>query len=281
MIFSLKKRQKAFFKENGYLVIENCIDKKKINKLKKNSYDLFNGKYQTKIAPDKVKWSIKTKKNQIKEPRQLCNVWKSNNILASVILSKKIGKFSSELMNWSGVRLSQDSLFWVPPKTGGVTMHQDNVYQDWHLPGKLITVWIALTNTGEKNGGIEFISGSHKWKRLSKPVKNFFGGKNYKYSLKKFKKNISTKSVVPKLKAGSISFHHGNLWHGSNMNKSNKDRISISCHFMPINSRFHPKNNNPTLSHYKKFTTSEMDDNFFPILWGKGNVRSKFLSKLK
>ena len=127
----------------------------------------------------------------------------------------------------------------------------------------------------------KFISGSHKWKKLSKPVKKFFSGNNYKHSLVKFEKNINKKTIVPKLKAGSLSLHHGKLWHGSRVNRSNKDRISISCHFMPTYSKFHPKINNPVLSHYKKFTTCEMDDNFFPILWSRNNMRSKFLSKLK
>ena len=61
-------------------------------------------------------------------------------------------------------------------------MHQDEVYQDWHIPGKLVTAWIALTDVGGNNGGIEFISGSHKWKKLSIPVKKFFSGNNFKYS---------------------------------------------------------------------------------------------------
>lgn len=50
---------------------------------------------------------------------------------------------------------------------------------------------------------------------------------------------------------------------------------------MPVNSKFHSKINNPVLSHYKKFTNCEMNDNFFPVLWTKNNLRSKFLSKLK
>ena len=65
------------------------------------------------------------------------------------------------------------------------------------------------------------------------------------------------------------------------LNKSKNNRISISCHYMPVNSKFHSKINNPVLSHYKKFTNREMDDNFFPVLWTKNNLRSKFLSKLK
>ena len=280
-MISLKNYQKNFFKENGYLIIENFIDKKTVNILRKASFDLFKGKYQTNIVPDKIKWSVQNSKIKKGQPRQLCNVWKSNYHFASVILSKKIGKLASELMKWNGVRLSQDSLIWVPPKSGGVSMHQDNVYQDWHIPGKLITGWIALTDISKNNGGIEFLPGSHTWKKLSKPAKKFFSGGNYKHTLNKFKQYNNRKRVVINVKAGAVSFHHGKMWHGSNLNRSKNDRISISCHFMPVNSKFHSKINNPVLSHYKNFTNCKMNDSFFPITWAKNSSRSKFLSKLK
>ena len=61
-MISLKNYQKNFFKENGYLIIENFIDKKTVNILRKASFDLFKGKYQTNIMPDKIKWSVQNSK---------------------------------------------------------------------------------------------------------------------------------------------------------------------------------------------------------------------------
>ena len=280
-MITLSNNHKNLFKKNGQLTVKNILDKKTINKLRNASYDLFNGKYLTNIAPDKVKWSLQNKIINNKQPRQLANIWKSHHFAASVILSKTIGKLASELMGWNGVRLSQDSLIWVPVNSGGVSMHQDEVYQDWHVPGKLITAWIPLLDVNENSGGLEFLPGSHKWKKLSKPIKQFFSGVNYKRSLNKFRKYDRSQIVVSSFKIGEVSFHHGKLWHGSGINKSNKERIAITCHYMPMNSKFHSKVNHPVLSHYKKFTTCEMDENFFPIVWSKNNMRSKFLSKMK
>ena len=275
MIF-LKKSQKIFFKKNGYLIVENLINKKTVNKLRKLSYDLFNGKYKTSIAPDK----IKNEKNE-KKPKQLCNIWKSNYSFLDIIFSKKIAKLASELTGWNGVRLNQDSLFLIPPKTGGVSMHQDEVYQDWHIPGKIITAWIALTDVSEKNAGLKYIIGSHKIKRLHKPLKKFFSGNNFKYSLAKFSQLKKNKMITVRANAGSVAFHHGRMWHGSGLNLSKKDRISLSCHLMPANSKFSTIIKNPIFTRYKKFTTNKMDENFFPIIWTKNNLRSKFIKKLK
>lgn len=273
---TLKKNQKIFFKKNGYLVVENLIKKSTINKLRKISYDLFKGKYKTQIAPDKIKNQKKTKK-----PKQLCNVWKSNYSFAQLILSKQIAKLATELTGWKGIRLNQDSLFWVPPKTGGVTMHQDEVYQDWHVPGKIITVWIALTDVSDKNAALKYIRGSHKWKKMHKPLKNFFSGKDYKHSLSNFNQFKKDLMVTVKGKAGVVTFHHGRMWHGSGLNTSNNDRISLSCHLMPSNSKFSKKVVNPVFSRYKKFTTNEMDENFFPVIWTSNNLSSKFIRRLK
>ena len=93
--------------------------------------------------------------------------------------------------------------------------------------------------------------------------------------------NISKfKKICVEGESGTISFHHGNTWHGSNINKSKKDRISISIHYMPINSKYSKKISHPIYSHYKKFNTLDMDENFFPTLWSSSNKkkRSGFLS---
>jgi len=272
---SLKKDQKKFFEKNGYLLIENLINKNTINKLRKLSNDLFKGEYKTKIAPDK----IKNQKNR-KKPQQLCNVWKSNYSFAQLILSKKIAKLATELTGWNGIRLNQDSLFCVPPNTGGVTMHQDEVYQDWHVPGKIFTAWIPLMDVNEKNSAIQYIAGSHKQKDMHKPLKTFFGGKDYKYSLNYLKNFKKTSMITIKAKTGALVFHHGRMWHGSGLNRSTNNRISISIHFMPSNSKFSEKIINPVFTRYKKFTTNEMDENFFPIVWTKNNLSSKFIKKL-
>jgi ectoine hydroxylase-related dioxygenase (phytanoyl-CoA dioxygenase family) len=259
--YKLSKEDKLFFSENGFLIINNFFSTKKVNNLKKRSEKIFNGYYETRISPDKIKW----KKGYSKTiPRQLCNVWKSDLVLRSAILHKRIGKIASQLMNWSGVRLCQDSLIWVPPATGGVSMHQDNSYQEWHSPGKIITCWIALTDASSKNSGLEYLSGSHKDKNISRPVKNFFGGSNYLYTINKKKFNKFKKYTI-EAKAGSIAFHHGNTWHGSSPNKSNKERVSISCHYIHKNSKF-TKINHIDYSRYKKKNTLEMDESFFPIL---------------
>tara|TARA_B100000029_G_scaffold477942_1_gene523520 strand:+ start:8913 stop:9740 length:828 start_codon:yes stop_codon:yes gene_type:complete len=263
------------FKQQGYVVIENYFNTTLIKDLIDFGYQLIDGNYETFIAPDKIKKPYNLKST---EPIQLCNVWKSNKTFAKIILSEEIGKIASFLIQWDGVRLNQDSLFLVKPGSGGVSMHQDEVYQDWNTPGNLITATIVLTDIGESKGGIEFIPGSHKWGKKSEPLENFFTGQFYKKSVKPYTGSNDGESLVVSAKSGALVFHHGLLWHGSNINMSEYDRMSIACHYMPHDSQFHHSINNPVLSHYKIHGTLEMKESFFPILWSQSNKRSEFLN---
>ncbi len=47
----------------------------------------------------------------------MCNVWKADRLLASVLLSERVGRFAAHLMNFSGIRMGSDSV-WVKPPQG-------------------------------------------------------------------------------------------------------------------------------------------------------------------
>jgi phytanoyl-CoA hydroxylase len=267
--------QKKFFNTYGFLIVKNCLDKsllKKIDKIKKNFFKL---KYETGIFPDKIKWIYSSQDK--KSVRSQCNIWKGSKLFAKIVLSPVIGKISSKLMGWSGTRLNQDSLIWVMPNSGGVNFHQDNPYQDWNTPGKIITCWIPLKKTEKQSATLEYAVGSHKWGK-GKTMKNFFCNDYKKIFLKKF---INKKPIFKKIEIniGDVVFHHGNIWHGSGKNFSRKDRVSISIHLMSASSKFHPKINNPIFSRYKKFENLNMDESFFPITWSKNGRTSEFIKK--
>lgn len=266
----INKIDKNFFDKNGYLIVKNYFDKKKVKSAALKVSKIFNGLYETGIAPDKVKWD---KNNKKKIPRQLCNVWKSDKLLRKLITDHTLAKTAAKLMGWNGIKLGQDSLMWVPPENGGVSMHQDNPYQDWHSEKQVITCVIALTNVNQVSSGLQFLEGSHL-EGSSKPIKYFFNGKRYDYTIKSNRLS-DYKKIYVEGQPGTISFHHGNTWHGSDVNNSMNDRISISVHYMPINSKYSNKISHPIYSHYKKFNTLDMDENFFPILWSSSSKKKR------
>jgi phytanoyl-CoA hydroxylase len=263
------------FNQDGFIEIENFFKKKEIQKLKKKYKKIFFGNYSTGVVPDKIKWVNGRDPNN--SPRSLCNVWKSDLDIAKIVLSKSLGKLVSSLTNWKSVKLNQDSLIWVTPGSGTVAFHQDNPYQDWHIPGKVVTVWIPLSNTVRNGGTLEYLVGSHK-ENVSDRLNKFYSNKDYRKINKKLLNNPSKfKRHFVCLKSGSLAIHHGNMWHGSGYNMTSSDRISLSIHFMPGNSIFHKKIKSPYFNHYKLINSSKMYETFFPTTWSK-NRKNFFLT---
>ena len=80
--------------------------------------------------------------------------------------------------------------------------------------------------------------------------------------------------VVP---AGGGAFHHGWVWHGSQVNHGTRPRRTIVAHCLPSEARYHPDNVGSVYSRYKRFGDNTMDESYFPILWRDDGYRSPFL----
>jgi len=259
------------FNNNGFIIFDKFLLEENIEILKNRFDDLFDGKFENTIEPDEWHW-----KKNLSDPsatRQICNVWKSDNLIRKIVCNKTIGLIASKLMEWQGARLVQDNILWKP--SGGKTLgyHQDASYVDWIVPQTMITCWMSLDQTSQKIGTLEFVTGSHKWE-LSPPSVNFHSPDDYRRELVNFAKdnnkelNITYVEVPP----GGASFHHGYTWHGSGINKTSLNRRAIVSHCIPSDAKFHSTNIGGTgkiYKRYKKLNTNEMDESFFPIIWNK------------
>ena len=99
--------------------------------------------------------------------REICNSWKSDRLIASVILSETIGEMISRITGWSSVRIAQDDIIWKPPSQPRTTIgfHQDSTYiSDQFIPreNNSVTVWMALDDVTEDMGCLEYAVGSHR-----------------------------------------------------------------------------------------------------------------------
>ncbi len=56
--------------------------------------------------------------------RHMANAWKSDLAVASLVLSADIGLAAARLGGWSGTRLALDTIWWKPPGTKSITLHQ-------------------------------------------------------------------------------------------------------------------------------------------------------------
>jgi non-heme Fe2+,alpha-ketoglutarate-dependent halogenase len=112
-----------------------------------------------------------------------------------------------------------------------VSWHQDASY--WPLtPSKTVTVWLAIDDTDEENGAMQFIPGSH-----------LHGQIPFEHSTPE-ERNVLGQSVPTaeawggppdsiNLKAGQISIHTDLMLHSSGINRSARRRCGLTLRYMP------------------------------------------------
>ena len=260
------------FQRDGFVVVKNLLDQQTVGMLHRCFDRLFRGKFETGIPPDEVNWQLN--KNDPSLTRQICNGWKADKLVASVVLRTGLGKVIACLANWPGTRIFQDNLLWKPAKARPIGYHQDNAYISWLDPQEMVSCWMALDDTKKEGGTLELVRHSHHWAN-SPGDSTFHGPKHYRKAMETAAKN---ENVVPEvvhieIPSGSASFHHGWTWHGSGTNNTNSDRRALVLHGISTAAKFVPhrlhEGNGPIYGRYKCPKTNFLDDKHFPTLWEK------------
>ena len=162
MIESFTPEQVAAFRRDGFLVVEEGLASERALGLLRERYErLFDGEYETGIRPDEVNWV--RGRDPEDRTRQLCNAWKSDDVVAAQVLSERTGRLAAQLAGYSGVRILQDNVLWKPPGTKAIGFHQDSSYADYLVPPEMVTCWLSLHDTAADAGPLEFVRGSHAW----------------------------------------------------------------------------------------------------------------------
>ena len=112
-MLELTKLQRNKFLDEGFVVVKNVVDPEKISQIVSRYPLLFKGNFETGVSPDEFNW--KFGRDDPSLTRQICNGWKSDRMIASVVLREDIGKICAGLMDWEGARLGQDNVIWHPP----------------------------------------------------------------------------------------------------------------------------------------------------------------------
>lgn len=277
MGFTVSSADKKEYDVNGYVLVNNLIEADRLPILKSAFRDLFNGKFETGVAPDEVNWQFSTGDASL--TRQICNGWKANREIAKIVLDQALAENIASLSGWPGVRIMSDNVLWKPPAARPLGFHQDSAYLAWYTPSDLVSCWIALDDTDVKGGTLEYVKGSHRWKHRP-PEGEFHAPENYRLALQNATEHegIEAEITFVEVPAGGGSFHHGWTWHGSGTNTKNQPRRALVLHAMRSDVEYIPENFSqgigPIYSRYKRLSDNNLDENYFPILWQKDGYRT-------
>ena len=224
---SLKKSEINFYKKNGYLVKNKLISELEINNINKLIKKILNKEENKKTKIKNLGGSFNnnfvynTNSSKNREILRLNNPTYYHKLFYNLSRNQKIIKIVNRLLGGS-VRFHHCKLnFKLPSKNGGeVAWHQDWAFYP-HTNDDLITVGIYLEDCKEENGPLQVMPGSHKNKIFNhhNSKKEFVGKICQKINMK------SKKSLMGL--AGTVTFHHVRMIHGSGLNLTNNRRPLI------------------------------------------------------
>ncbi|MFK7945198.1 MAG: phytanoyl-CoA dioxygenase family protein [Paracoccaceae bacterium] len=260
------------FERDGFVVLEDVLDRDMIAAAATRFAPLFAGDFVTGLQPDEWNWRPGSREDVT---RQICNGWKSDPVIANIVLRADIGEACARLRGWPGARLNQDNVLWKPPGAKALGFHQDESYQSWIAPAEMMTCWMTLDDTTADGGTIEYVPGSHLWP-LAPPIEQFHAPEDPLADMHRAAAAAGRDQpkIVPiEVPAGSAVLHHGRTWHGSRTNARGVPRRSLVSHCMSSEARF-SDGISPIYSRYRRQGSDEMDESFFPIIWREDGYSS-------
>ena len=211
------------FRENGFLLIRDFLDKRSCEIIK----EITKVHLKYKIEPIETEYEyIGIDKDEYRQSvRRLRQVYDRDIVFKNWMQNQKIRPILKQILEDDVVLVTahHNSIMTKLAKTSTHTCwHRDSRY--WHYDStNLVSIWLALGEENSQNGVLEFIPKSHKMK-LSEEC---FDKKSFFREDWEINKELVKKRVSFDLKAGDIVLFHSELLHRANANRSNEDKISF------------------------------------------------------
>lgn len=230
----LTQEQISFYREHGFLVVEEFLEADELPHWQKTLHKAVAHRQHQRLPGGSENFNTFTNKAFL----QCLNLWKEHAGMRKLILDERIGKMATALEGVQGLRVWHDQALIKEPWAEPTAWHQDNT--TWSFSSDhAISIWIALDDVTLQNGCLFFLPGSHKH-RLEKHIRTNSGvGEFFKH----YPEFSATEPIPATMKAGSCSFHNGLMVHGAHANMSPRPRRAMTCAYMPLGATFNGEKN--------------------------------------
>lgn len=219
--------QVTFFKEHGWLVVEDAIDLDHITELGRRCDELIERRHE--LAFD---WAWD--ESESKDDRSFRIVQSTPAFVWPEITETRwrswAVEFASALMG-EEVEFWYDQFLGKPPDRSVPTYwHQDEGYWGRNLDDRGLTCWTPLHDVDEENGCMFFIDRGHQ-----DGVLEHRRPPGIKSDLLSCGHAVDEARAVPcPIKAGSVTFHHSKTPHMTTANQSSTWRKAVTQHLRAV-----------------------------------------------
>ena len=232
----LTDQQIKFYRENGYIIVENFLDRDELAEWRQCT---------DQAVAERLGNSIDFLTNQMNPEAFYAQVFTQCLRLADthegmrkLIHDPRIGRMGAMLAGIEGIRIWHDQALIKPPLGNPTAWHLDVPY--WSFNSRdAISLWMALDDATPANGCMWYIPGSHKTARFD----NVGIGENMADLFKVYPEWKAIEPMPGPCPAGSIVWHNGLAAHGAGVNMTTRPRRAMTCAFMPDGCTFNGKRN--------------------------------------
>lgn len=227
--FRLSEEQLHRFHHDGFVAGVAVLDEAavaevagRLDWLQENARDLEHELYEVELA-----WS--------ERPHEVVfhclGGWLIDECLHDLVFHPAVTVPCAQCLGVRQLRLWHDQVFSKPPRHPGVVpWHQDYSYWQRTAPAAHVTMHIALDPTGEDNGCIHYVPGSHRWELG--PRVAFGGPMDALLDRLPRDRRREFRPRPIRLQPGEGVIHHSLTVHGSFANRSDRPRRAAVLNYM-------------------------------------------------
>ena len=257
----LSSEQISFYRENGYIIIEDFLSPQELEHWRVSVTEAIEERNGQKMPGKSIKVGeddgINVDADYFKNVfDQILNLWQTNDKVKELMLDEQIGKMVANLSGADKIRIWHDQALIKRPWANPTSWHLDTPF--WSFSDRrALSIWVALDDVTLENGCMFFIPGSHALCNFESP----FIGKNVGDIFNFYPQFKSSRSVPAVMKAGSCSFHNGLTIHGAHANMTPGFRRAMTCAYMPDGNVFNGQPNILPESYLKQIKVGDLLNN--------------------
>lgn len=228
--------QKAFYEENGYLIVKGILNADEIEMYRKRAREIALGDLPEGLEKRRVVKDVRVAKGEITPEDPEDGIWKFLNpdrfdpMFRSYAETPRLLDVMEGLIG-PDLKSFLTMFIYKPPLLDNSIhhFHQDGLYFNFTPHDLCIGTWLPLDYTDKENGGMIVIPGSHKWGFLKHELpkqdnlnRGIFGVMGY---------DDDPRQLEVKLDAGDCLFFHARTLHKTPANTTKRKRRVVTVHF--------------------------------------------------
>jgi phytanoyl-CoA hydroxylase len=225
----LTKEQRAFYDDQGYVIIEDFLNKTELGSLL-GALDALVEEKARALDKDQGDFNLEKKTGHMQGEavgagilRKIQSIVDHCPAFAELAQCQRLLDLVEDLIGPT-IYYHSSKLMFKPAKHGGIKpWHQDYAYWASTKPEQ-VTCWLPLDDATPENGCMQLIPGSHKWGLI----------KHHQPEPQIDLKNVPQEKVlVAPMKAGSLLCFHVLTLHYSGPNRSDRSRRAFIVDYDP------------------------------------------------